>query len=70
MCLRVDASGYTDQINTFISIHLYVKDHRDITDHLEEKCFELLNQYSGNIHHQQTIMVVNNPHMNLLIQIL
>ena len=33
MCLRVDASGCTDQTDTFISIQLYVKDHRDITDH-------------------------------------
>ena len=33
MCLQVDASGYTDQTDTFISIHLYVKDHHDITDH-------------------------------------
>ena len=69
MCLRVDASGYADQKDTFISIHLYVKDHHDITNHCKwpltgKFSVELLNQYSDNIHHQRTMMVVNNPYMS------
>ena len=69
MCLRVDAGGYTDQKDTFISVHLYIKDHREITDHCKwpltgKFSVELLNHYSDNVHHSQAMMVVNNPHMS------
>ena len=32
MCLQVDASRYTDQKDTFISVYLYIKDFQDIAN--------------------------------------
>ena len=70
MCLRVDASGYKDSKDTFVSVFLYLKDLHDITVEHYRHCkwplkgefsVELLNQYSDSIHHHQNMKIINNP---------
>ena len=73
MCLRVDASGYTNQKDTFISVYLYVKDLHDIEVEHYSHCkwplsgefsVEILNHYTDSIHQCQNMMIVSNPEIS------
>ena len=70
MCLLVDASGRTDQKDTFISVYLYVEDLHNVTVEHYSQCkwpvsrefsVELLNHYTNSSHHCQKLTVVSNP---------
>ena len=73
MCLRVDASGYIDQKDTFISVYLYMKDLHDIAIEHYSHCkwplsgefsVEILNHYTDSIHQHQNMLLVSNPEIS------